>query len=112
MASIRGNGWLGSGLSSASKEMGIASTREREIGLPSHMSGPPSGWRSPIMTAAMHFAERDVHMVVPRLLTENASSRGHFAYLVAASGRDVLVVRPRAPWSLSMVDHVRAPEAQ
>ena len=79
MASIRGNGWLGSGLPSASKEMGTASTREREIGLPSHMGGPPSGWRSPIMIAAMHFAERDVHMGVPRLLSENASSRGHCA---------------------------------
>ena len=64
------------------------------------------------MIVAMHFAESDVHRGVPCLLLENASSRGHWANLVAASMREAFTVRPRAPWSFKIVVHVRTAEAQ
>jgi len=72
--------------------MGMAFVSAIEIGFPVHISGPPRGCKSAVISVAMLRAMMEGQSGVPPFWAWNASSSGQFFYSVADCVREARVV--------------------
>ena len=93
-----GKGCSGRGTPSSSVSTVIAEVRAVEMLFPSHMLGPPIGWRSAIIMVAIERPRREEQKGFPVVgQCSKARHRGQWRNLEAAASSSERAVAPSAP---------------